>query len=51
MGVNLAGVEVILKLLHQMEELQEERDLLLNRATDIEHRVKEYLVKTGGKFP
>ncbi len=51
MGVNLAGVEIILKLLYQMEKLQDERDLLLKRSVDIENRVRDYLAKTGGKFP
>lgn len=51
MGVNLAGVEVILELLGKMEELQAERDALIERNTEIEVRVRDYLTRTGGKFP
>jgi MerR family transcriptional regulator/heat shock protein HspR len=51
MGVNLAGVEVILQLLNRMEELQQERDELIARTNEIETRVREYLARTGGKFP
>jgi len=51
MGVNLAGVEVILDLLNKMEQLQTERDQLFNRSIEIEIRVREYLQQTGGKFP
>jgi MerR family transcriptional regulator, heat shock protein HspR len=51
MGVNLAGVEVILDLLARLERVQAERDTLAERVTDIETRVREYLEKTGGKFP
>jgi MerR family transcriptional regulator/heat shock protein HspR len=51
MGVNLAGVEVILDLLTRMEQLQAERDQLMNRSVEIEIRVREYLAQTGGKFP
>jgi MerR family transcriptional regulator, heat shock protein HspR len=51
MGVNLAGVEVILDLLARLERVQAERDELAERVTEIETRVREYLEKTGGKFP
>jgi MerR family transcriptional regulator/heat shock protein HspR len=51
MGVNLAGVEVILELLNRMEQLQAERDELIQRSNEIESRVREYLERTGGKFP
>ncbi len=51
MGVNLAGVEVILELLNRMEQLQAERDQLIQRSNEIEARVREYLERTGGKFP
>ena len=51
MGVNLAGVEVILRLLEQMEALQAERDALAERGADIEQKVRDYLARTGGKFP
>ena len=51
MGVNLAGVEVILDLLNRMENLQSERDALAHRSEEIEIRVREYLARTGGKFP
>ena len=51
MGVNLAGVEVILELLNRMEQLQAERDALIQRTNEIEARVREYLERTGGKFP
>ncbi len=51
MGVNLAGVEVILDLLQRLEVLQCERDAMEERADEIERRVREYLTQTGGKFP
>jgi MerR family transcriptional regulator/heat shock protein HspR len=51
MGVNLAGVEVILDLLDRLERLQSERDVLLTRSHEIETRVREYLTRNGGKFP
>ncbi len=51
MGVNLAGVEVILDLLDRLEQIQRERDALTRRSQDIEDRVREYLARTGGKFP
>lgn len=50
MGVNLAGVEVILELLSRMERLQDERDAFANRVDEIESRIREYL-QQGGKFP
>lgn len=51
MGVNLAGVEVILELLNRLEQLQTERDVLHRRSMEIEVRIREYLAQTGGKFP
>src|SRR5579859_727903 len=48
MGVNLAGVEVILDLLKRLESLQSERDALYNRSLEIETRIREYLSQTGG---
>lgn len=51
MGVNLAGVEVILELLGRMEQLQAENDALVDRSQEIETRVRDYLSRTGGKFP
>ena len=51
LGVNLAGVEVILDLLNRLEHLQSERDALAHRSEEIEIRVREYLARTGGKFP
>lgn len=51
MGVNLAGVEVILELLYRMEQLQAERDTLHQRSLEIEVRIRDYLAQTGGKFP
>ncbi|MCS6775790.1 MAG: MerR family transcriptional regulator [Chloroherpetonaceae bacterium] len=50
MGVNLAGVEVILDLLAKLERVQEERDALARRVEEIETRIREYL-RQGGKFP
>lgn len=51
MGVNLAGVEVILELLGRLEQIQAERDALIQRNNEIEMRVRDYLARTGGKFP
>ena len=51
MGVNLAGVEVILNLLERLEQVQTERDTLLLRSAEIERRVREYFQNPGGKFP
>ena len=51
MGVNLAGVEVILELLGRLETLQAERDALVQRSNEVESRVREYLIRNGGKFP
>ena len=51
MGVNLAGVEVILDLLQKMEQLQTERDLQAQRSEMLESKFKEYLAQVGGKFP
>lgn len=51
MGVNLAGVEVILKLLERMEEIAAERDVYAVRSAEMESRIKDFLEKTGGSFP
>ena len=51
MGVNLAGVEVILDLLNRLECVQSERDAVIERSREIETRVRDYLAKTGGRFP
>jgi MerR family transcriptional regulator/heat shock protein HspR len=51
MGVNLAGVEVILDLLAKLEQMQEERDMLLYRAAQLESHFRDYLARHGGKFP
>ncbi len=51
MGVNLAGVEVILDLLQKMEQLQTERDQHAQRSEMLESKFKEYLAQVGGKFP
>ena len=51
MGVNLAGVEVILDLLNRLERAEDERDALLQRSREFESRLREYLARTGGRFP
>ena len=51
MGVNLAGVEVILNLLERIEQVQTERDEMLLKTAEIERRLREYFQKQGGKFP
>ena len=51
MGVNLAGVQVILDLLERLDALQTERDMLHERSRLIEERVREFLAQSGGKFP
>lgn len=51
MGVNLAGVEVILDLLNKLEQTQAERDVMAYRCAQIEAHFREYLRQTGGKFP
>lgn len=51
MGVNLAGVEVILDLLNRLDALQSERDQLFRRSQEIESRIREYLSRSGGHFP
>ena len=51
MGVNLAGVEVILRLLQQLDQVRAERDALAQRTAQIESHIREYLAHTGGKFP
>ncbi len=51
MGVNLAGVQVILDLLEKMDSLRDERDAAESRAINIEEWVREMVGKNGGKFP
>jgi MerR family transcriptional regulator/heat shock protein HspR len=51
MGVNLAGVQVILDLLSRLEQVQAERDALYDRSQQIETRIREFLAQKGGKFP
>ncbi|HEV2474307.1 MAG TPA: MerR family transcriptional regulator [Chthonomonadales bacterium] len=51
MGINLAGVEVILDLLARLEQLQAERDSFARRADEIEARVREYFARSSGGFP
>lgn len=51
MGVNLAGVQVILDLLEKMDALRDERDTADQRASNIEEWVREMVGKNGGKFP
>ena len=51
MGVNLAGVEVILDLLDRLEQAQNERDAVIQRNRDVEVHIREYLARTGGRFP
>ena len=51
MGVNLAGVQVILDLLDKLEHVKAERDALAQRTAEIERGLREYLERHGGKFP
>ncbi len=51
MGVNLAGVQVILDLLERLEQLQVERDSLHQRSQFIEDRIRELMAQNGGQFP
>jgi MerR family transcriptional regulator/heat shock protein HspR len=51
LGVNLAGVQVILDLLGRLEQIQGERDAILHRSREMEERIREYLMQVGGKFP
>lgn len=51
MGVNLAGVQVILDLLEKMDALRDERDTAEQRAKNIEEWIREMVGKNGGKFP
>ncbi|HZO91690.1 MAG TPA: MerR family transcriptional regulator [Chthonomonadaceae bacterium] len=50
MGVNLAGVEIILDLLQRLERTQAERDAIAHRCAEMEARLREFLEKTGGSF-
>jgi MerR family transcriptional regulator/heat shock protein HspR len=51
MGVNLAGVEVILDLLHKLDEIQQERDAFATRSEQLERHFREYVARNGGSFP
>ncbi len=51
MGVNLAGVEVILEMMDRLRILQGENESLIDRCREIEDGVREYLARTGGKVP
>ncbi len=51
MGVNLAGVEIILELLHRLEQVQAERDAYAGRSAELEAHFREFLARTGGAFP
>jgi MerR family transcriptional regulator/heat shock protein HspR len=51
LGVNLAGVEIILDLLQRLESTQAERDAYAQRATELEEHFRAYLARTGGAFP
>jgi MerR family transcriptional regulator, heat shock protein HspR len=51
MGVNLAGVEVILDLLQRLDQLQQERDAFATRSAQLEHHFREYVTRHGGAFP
>ena len=51
MGVNLAGVEIILELLQRLEQAQVERDAYAQRAHELERHFREFLARTGGAFP
>ena len=51
MGVNLAGVEVILELMDRIKLLQGDNEMLIDRCREIEDSVREYLARSGGKAP
>ena len=51
MGVNLAGVEIILDLLHRLEHIQAERDAFADRSAELGAHFREFLARTGGAFP
>jgi MerR family transcriptional regulator/heat shock protein HspR len=50
MGVNLAGVDIILDLLQRLEQAQAERDAYAERSAELETRFREYLARSGGPF-
>lgn len=50
MGVNLAGVDIILDLLQRLEQTLAERDAFAERSTELEARFREYLARSGGPF-
>jgi|SwirhisoilCB3_FD_contig_51_3906036_length_477_multi_2_in_0_out_0_1 MerR family transcriptional regulator/heat shock protein HspR len=50
MGVNLAGVEIILDLLQRLEQAQAERDSIARRSAELETRIRDYLQQNGGPF-
>src|SRR5262249_32550980 len=51
MGVNLAGVEVILDLLQRLERAQQELYETRRERVEFEARVREFLEERGGAFP
>lgn len=51
MGVNLAGVEVILDLLQKLEEVKAERDAFAYRSEQLETHFRDYVGRNSGKFP
>ncbi len=51
MGVNLAGVEVILDLLMRLEQIELERDAIYQRSVEIEAHLREFLERSGRDFP
>jgi MerR family transcriptional regulator/heat shock protein HspR len=50
MGVNLAGVEIILDLLQRLEKIQAERDAFAHRSTELEARIRAFLEQAGTGF-
>jgi MerR family transcriptional regulator/heat shock protein HspR len=50
MGVNLAGVEIILDLLQRLEKIQAERDAIARHSAELEARVRAFLEQAGNGF-